>query len=81
MATDPWANPTNNVRVIDVMLDLSLKADLSYYFNMYEAERQSGMTSVSTLRAQGDDAEHMQGALAGLFIEGANVSPHSLNLL
>ena len=44
---------------IDVMLDLSLKADLSYYFNMYEAERQSGMTSVSTLRAQGDDAEHM----------------------
>ena len=31
--------------------------------------------------AQGDDAEHMQGALAGLFIEGANVSPHSLNLL
>ena len=38
---------------VDVLLDLSLKADLSYYFNMYEAERRSGMTAVSTLRAQG----------------------------
>lgn len=66
---------------IDVLLDLSLKADLSYYFNMYEADRRSGMAAVSTLRAQGDDAEHMQSALAGLYIEGASVSPHSLNLL
>ena len=68
---------------IDIVLDLSMKADLAYYFNMWQPQhdKSKSMCALSTLRAHGNDAEYMQTAAAEIHLRGGHIRPQILGCL
>uniref|UniRef100_A0A7S2FI54 Malonyl-CoA:ACP transacylase (MAT) domain-containing protein n=1 Tax=Octactis speculum TaxID=3111310 RepID=A0A7S2FI54_9STRA len=68
---------------VDLLLDLSVKADLACYYNIWQAEGdpERSLRMVPSLRGTGDSSLQFQQAAAELFLLGAAVEPSMLNLV
>eukprot|EP00959_Pyramimonas_sp_CCMP1952_P254106 5308456-Pyramimonas_sp.AAC.1 len=63
---------------MDVLLDISVRADLTYYYKIWSFGRELPIAAVPTLRMNYDAAEQMRLAAAEMHLLGLNVNPAAL---
>jgi|AntRauMFilla1563_2_1112583.scaffolds.fasta_scaffold424360_1 hypothetical protein len=63
---------------MEVLVDISVRADLTYYYKIWSFGRELPMQAVPTLRMNYDAAEQMRLAAAEIHLLGVNVNHQGL---